>query len=137
MVKYSRQRESIKAYLMTRRDHPTADDVYTAIRRDFPNISLGTVYRNLSLLASMGEITRLSCGDGVDHFDYNTEPHYHFICKNCGCVQDIPMEFLRSIDDLAAKFFDGEIVGHSTVFYGTCSQCKNLKKAVDNDSKVC
>ena len=68
-LKYSRQREAIKCFLMTRKDHPTADVVYHSLRADFPNISLGTVYRNLTLLADLGEIARLRLGDGVDHFD--------------------------------------------------------------------
>ena len=73
-LKYSRQRESIKACLMGRKDHPTADALYTSIREQFPNISLGTVYRNLNLLVELGEIRKLSCGDGTDHFDYDTSP---------------------------------------------------------------
>ena len=73
-LKYSRQRESIKACLMSRKDHPTADALYTSIREQFPNISLGTVYRNLNLLVELGEIRKLSCGDGTDHFDYDTSP---------------------------------------------------------------
>lgn len=64
-LKYSRQRESIKACLMSRKDHPTADALYTSIREQFPNISLGTVYRNLNLLVELGEIRKLSCGDDV------------------------------------------------------------------------
>ena len=95
-LKYSRQRESIKACLMSRKDHPTADALYTSIREQFPNISLGTVYRNLNLLVELGEIRKLSCGDGTDHFDYDTSPHYHYVCRQCGRVMDIPMEQPRS-----------------------------------------
>ena len=73
-LKYSRQRESIKNYLLSTNEHPSADIVYQHVREDFPNISLGTVYRNLKLLAELGEITRFSCGDGSEHFDYTTEP---------------------------------------------------------------
>ena len=63
-LKYSRQRESIKANLMNRTDHPTADALYLSIREEFPNISLGTVYRNLNLLVELGEIIKFSAGDG-------------------------------------------------------------------------
>ena len=58
-IKYSRQREAIKEFMMTRKDHPTADVVYMNVRQEFPNISLGTVYRNLTLLSEMGELLRL------------------------------------------------------------------------------
>ena len=68
-LKYSRQRESIKEFLMTRKDHPTADVVYENVRKIYPNISLGTVYRNLSLLSELGEIQKLSNFGGADHFD--------------------------------------------------------------------
>ena len=64
-LKYSRQRESIKANLMSRHDHPTADALYASIREEFPNISLGTVYRNLNLLVETGEILKLTCGNGL------------------------------------------------------------------------
>ena len=80
-LKYSRQRESIKEFLAGRKDHPTADVIYENIRLQYPNISLGTVYRNLSLLSSIGEITKVSTGDGADHYDGNVHPHNHFICN--------------------------------------------------------
>ena len=73
-LKFSRQRESIRECLKNRTDHPTADAVYVTISKDYPKISLGTVYRNLNLLADMGEIQRFSSGDGSEHFDYNTDP---------------------------------------------------------------
>lgn len=122
-LKYSKQREMIKDFLMTRRDHPTADVVYTNVRRQNPNISLGTVYRNLSLLADLGEIQRLRLGDGTDHFDADTSPHYHFICTKCGQVIDLKMESIEGIRELAGADFEGTIDGHVTYFYGTCGDC--------------
>ena len=88
-LKYSRQREAIKSYLVSRHDHPTADMVYTAIRKIYPNISLGTVYRNLTLLEEQGDIIKISCGENSDRFDGRTDPHYHIICRECGCVEDL------------------------------------------------
>lgn len=125
-LKYSRQREMIKDFLMTRKDHPTADLVYSNIRQDCPNISLGTVYRNLTLLADLGEIQRLRVGDGIDHFDADTSSHYHFICSDCGAVIDLEMDSIDNITDIAGKNFDGSILGHVTYFYGKCSKCKEL-----------
>jgi len=124
-LKYSRQREMIKEFLMTRKDHPTADVVYMNVRQTYPNISLGTVYRNLTLLSELGEIQRLRVGDGIDHFDADTSPHYHFICNNCGAVIDLEMESIDSIMDIANKKFDGCIQGHFTYFYGKCPDCKD------------
>ena len=127
-LKYSRQRESIKACLMSRKDHPTADALYTSIREQFPNISLGTVYRNLNLLAEIGEIQKLSPGIGPDRFDGNPAPHYHFICRHCGCVMDLTVSGLDHINILAGQDFDGEIEGHITYFYGSCPSCKASEK---------
>lgn len=124
MLKYSRQRESIKNFLVTRYDHPTAETVYLNIKDEFPNISLGTVYRNLSLLAELGEIQKLSIGIGPDRFDGNPAPHYHFICSCCGSVLDLDVNGLEHINILAGQNFKGDIEGHLTYFYGKCPDCK-------------
>lgn len=128
MLKYSKQRESIKNFLVTRYDHPTAETVYLNIRKEFPNISLGTVYRNLNLLAEIGEIQKLSPGIGPDRFDGNPAPHYHFICRHCGCVMDLTVSGLDHINILAGQDFDGEIEGHISYFYGSCPSCKASEK---------
>lgn len=122
VLKHSRQREAIKTYLMSRTDHPTADQIYAALREEFPNISLGTVYRNLSLLEELGEIQRFRSGT-TDRFDGNAANHYHFICNECGCVDDIPLELQNSICELAAKAYNGTIDYHLTYFYGKCQNC--------------
>jgi len=122
-LKHSKQRDSIMEFLRERKDHPTADTVYMNVRKTFPNISLGTVYRNLTLLADIGEIARIRVGDGVDHFDADTSPHYHFICKECGSVIDLDMENMVFINETVNKNFDGLIEGHITYFYGKCGNC--------------
>lgn len=122
-MKYSRQRQVIKDFLMTRKDHPTADVVYTNVRQEYPNISLGTVYRNLTKLADIGEIQRLRVGDGVDHFDADISDHNHFICTSCGQVIDLTMDSIHSIVETAGEHFDGKIEGHVTYFYGLCGDC--------------
>lgn len=127
-LKYSRQRESIKASLMERRDHPTADALYTSIREEFPNISLGTVYRNLNLLVDLGEIQRLSCGDGTDHFDYDTSPHYHYVCKKCGSIVDLPMAASTRLEEEATRYVDGTVEEHTVFFYGVCGNCSHILK---------
>lgn len=124
-LKHSKQRDSIMEFLRERKDHPTADTVYMNVRKTFPNISLGTVYRNLTLLADIGEIARIRVGDGVDHFDADTSPHYHFICKECGSVIDLDMKDMVFINETANKNFDGLIEGHITYFYGKCSNCSS------------
>ncbi len=126
-LKHSKQRDSIKEFLIGRKDHPTADMVYMGVRQSFPNISLGTVYRNLTLLADIGEIARIRVGDGVDHFDADTSPHYHFICNECGSVSDLEMENMDALTETAGKNFGGMIEGHVTYFYGRCEKCCTQK----------
>ena len=125
-LKRSKQRDLIKDFLMGRNDHPTADVVYMNVRQQNPSISLGTVYRNLTLLADIGEIQRLRLGDGVDHFDADTSQHYHFVCSECGRVIDLEMDSIDGVTDIAAKNFNGNITGHITYFYGSCDQCTKV-----------
>mgnify|MGYP000358830015 FL=1 len=121
-LKYSRQREAIKEYLNSTKSHPTADSVYLHVKEEFPNISLGTVYRNLNLLADTGDALKISTPDGGAHFDGDTTPHYHVICTTCGKIYDLQ---LVEINALADAHFDGTIDAHTTLFYGTCSDCEN------------
>ncbi len=123
--KYSRQREAIKEFLCNTNEHPTADTVYMNIRETFPNISLGTVYRNLNLLADQGEIARINCQDGCDRYDGNSKLHYHFLCRSCGKVIDIEMESIEHINVIAGVGFAGKVEGHVTFFYGKCQECGN------------
>lgn len=123
-MKYSRQREAVKDLLSKHHDHPTADALYAELRATDPNISLATVYRNLNLLASLGEIKKLTFAAGADHFDAVTEPHYHFICQKCGAVHDVPMKVAAHLDHEASKYIGGVLEGHELVFYGTCEDCK-------------
>ncbi len=135
-LKHSKQRDMILAFLMGRNDHPTADTVYMNVRKKYPNISLGTVYRNLTLLADMGTISRLRLGDGADHFDADISPHYHFICTECGGVTDLQMESIDDITDIAGAGFDGKITGHVTYFYGICAACTRVSRSVQPVEKI-
>lgn len=127
-LKYSRQRESIKEFLMTRKDHPTADVVYENVKLIFPNISLGTVYRNLSLLADIGEIQKLTSFAGADHFDGRTDEHCHFLCTQCSKILDIENINFDPILKEANRNFKGEISGFNTRFYGLCENCMKSSK---------
>ena len=128
-LKYSRQRESIKHFLAETKDHPTADAVYLHVKKEFSNISLGTVYRNLNLLTDIGEAVKIATPDGGDRFDGRVEPHNHFLCKKCGRLLDLDLDMrsLEEVNQLAAENFDGIIESSSTLFYGECSDC--IKKS--------
>ena len=123
MIKHSRQREAIRENLMGRYDHPTAETVYMDIKEDFPNISLGTVYRNLSLLSDMGEIQKISTGTGPDRFDGNATPHCHFQCRVCFKVLDLAFDYPKELNAHAGKNFPGIIEGNHIQFFGQCPDC--------------
>lgn len=122
--KFSRQRESILENLKSRVDHPTADMVYSDIRLIYPNISLGTVYRNLSVLSEENEIQKIVTEDGVLRYDYNIEPHDHFVCTKCKCVTDMSYQINNMVIEETQKLFDGSIEKCDIIFYGLCKNCK-------------
>ena len=96
-TKKSKQREKIFYALKGTRSHPTAEWIYEEVRGDLPNISLGTVYRNLHVLKQQGKILELDFGEGTRRYDAFTHDHYHFICEECGSVKDldIPVGFTK------------------------------------------
>jgi Fur family peroxide stress response transcriptional regulator len=126
VLKYSRQRESIKNFLCGREDHPTADMVYTNIRKEYPNISLGTVYRNLSLLVELGEVRKITT-DGADRFDARVTPHSHFICRKCGKVMDVMIPIEDPLPTVNEQFSLGTADECRMEFFGICSQCEAIK----------
>ncbi len=99
--RYSRQREEILRVVQTTDTHPTADWVYEQVRKALPHVSLGTVYRNLNLLADEGLIQRVILDDGIVRFDGNTNDHHHFICTKTGKIYDV---VLPLGDELLTKF---------------------------------
>ncbi len=99
--RYSRQREEILRVVRETDSHPTADWVYEQVRKTLPHVSLGTVYRNLNLLADEGLIQRVILDDGVVRFDGNINEHHHFICAKTGKIYDVNLSLG---DDLLEKF---------------------------------
>ena len=128
VIQNSKQRDAIKQFLKTTDTHPTAETVYENIKTLYPNISLGTVYRNLNLLADLGEAIKITTPLGGDRFDGRTAPHYHFCCTHCGNVIDLDLKELNFVNEEAGKNFDGIIESHSMMFYGTCPAC--MKKII-------
>ncbi len=122
-MKHSTQRDAILNELCSRKDHPTADELYWALRRTMPNISMGTVYRNLSLLTDNGQIRRITCG-GADRFDATTDNHYHLQCTECGRVIDIEMPVMESLEREVENILNAAVLTHHLNFIGICENCK-------------
>lgn len=122
-LRMTRQRKVILEELRRMDSHPSADEVYEAVRREIPRISLGTVYRNLEVLSELGEIQKLELGGTIKRFDWNPNKHYHIRCLQCGRVDDAPVAPLTKIEDELYGSTVYEIVGHRLEFLGLCPNC--------------
>lgn len=119
----SKQREVILNLLKRTKSHPSAEWVYTEVKKDIPNISLGTVYRNLKLLQSMGEVSEISCEGDEGRFDGNTGLHYHITCQRCGKIRDLEGIILKGVDEKVATSTGFKIINHCVGFQGICPEC--------------
>ena len=107
--------------------HPTADEIYESVRKRLPSISLGTVYRNLDILASCGMIKKLDPGRTQMRFDGNLSEHHHLTCMRCGRIEDLSFEVsndpLENLKKLLGNLTKYGIFGHKLEFIGLCSSC--------------
>jgi Fur family peroxide stress response transcriptional regulator len=103
--------------------HPTANWLYGKLRIEFPNLSMGTVYRNIGILIQQGLISRIAFGSTFDHLDANMKPHYHFICEKCGSIMDLEVPPGENLDTRPYKSLGFEIQKHEIEFYGLCPKC--------------
>ena len=120
--RYSRQRELIYETLMHTDQHPTAEMVYQWLKPTNPNLSLGTVYRNLNLLVDEGAAVRMAFP--VERYDANVEPHAHFRCEQCGGVFDLDLPYDKALDEKALLASGHDIRAHELIFQGVCVNCK-------------
>ncbi|MEA1946614.1 MAG: transcriptional repressor [Thermodesulfobacteriota bacterium] len=125
----TKQRQVILEELRKLNTHPSADEIYKVVRRRLPRISLGTVYRNLEVLAQMGEIQKLELSGSLKRYDWNTNKHYHIRCVRCNRVDDAPIAPLNQLEDDLYEATVFEIIGHNLEFTGFCPECsKKIKK---------
>jgi Fe2+ or Zn2+ uptake regulation protein len=122
--RYTEQRAAVYRYLLQTDTHPTADDVFTTVRHDIPDISLATVYKSLETLVGCGLAVKLTYGDGSARYDGRTDPHHHARCLTCGAVKDVPgrleLNAVRSLD--AGPGFSVE--GYRLELIGYCGNCQ-------------
>jgi Fur family transcriptional regulator, ferric uptake regulator len=130
----TRQREVIREELQKLTSHPTAVALYAIVRRRLPKISLGTVYRNLELLARSGVIQKLDFAGGEARFDGNTARHDHVRCVHCGRLDDVEAASL-DFSNVAVNDWSGyQILGHRLEFFGICPQCRTGQPQTESKS---
>ncbi|QSH40471.1 transcriptional repressor [Lentisphaerota bacterium ZTH] len=128
-MKFSRtsQRRVILSELRKLKSHPTADDLYTIVREKLPQISLGTVYRNLDQMAAAGIIQKLELSGRQKRFDGNVEKHYHMRCPHCGAVKDVENERLADVENILSDVLDE--LGADSFWIEFTGHCKDCNKA--------
>lgn len=121
--KKSRQRERILELLQGTKSHPSADWIYERLKKDFKNLSMGTVYRNLGILIDQGFVIKIDFGSTFDRFDANVSRHYHFVCEKCGAISDVEMPFDDTLNRKAGRAGNFEVRNHRIEFFGICEKC--------------
>jgi Fe2+ or Zn2+ uptake regulation protein len=136
--RFTRQRKVILDTLKATDTHPTAEDVYNRLKKDYPDLSLGTVYRNLNVLCELGEITRVDGNFPSDRFDGNNFPHYHLYCNSCKGILDLPITYASEIDENVRREAKCEIFSHSILFSGICASClaETKSKQAKNSGEI-
>ena len=126
-----RKRTAILSFLRQTKDHPSAEMVYNHLKAEIPDLSLGTVYRNLSMFKAQGEIISVGTVNGVERFDGNVEPHVHFVCNGCNAVIDLPQiqvpeELNRQVKDATG----GTVEMCNLSFNGLCKECAAKQEGI-------
>ncbi|MGB7294233.1 MAG: transcriptional repressor [Candidatus Aminicenantales bacterium] len=119
------QRLAIMRFLGSDRSHPSAEEVYAAVKKQFPTISLATVYNTLQALRERGEVVEVGFDPVKKRFDAVSESHHHLICVRCRKIVDIPERFSPVLTDEEKKGY--EVIRSQVEFYGLCPQCRSRK----------
>lgn len=121
--RYTEQRAAVYRYLMHTDAHPTADDLFTSVRSEIPDISLATVYKSLEALVGCGLATKLTYGDGSARYDARTDPHPHARCLTCGAVLDVPGRLNHAALTELGPVSGFQVEGYRLELVGHCETC--------------
>ena len=123
-TKHFRKRSAILSCIRSTTTHPSAEMVHEMLQEAHPDISLATVYRNLSLFKTQGLIQSLGMIHGIERFDGNTNPHVHFVCNCCSAIMDLhQMDAPQRLCSEAAQHIGGQVDSCQLMFFGTCRAC--------------
>ena len=129
--KQFKKRQAILDFLQQTTDHPSAEMVYSHLKSEYPDLSLGTVYRNLSMFKEQGQIISVGTVNGVERFDGNTKPHVHFVCTSCDGVSDLPeVKIPQELNRQVTTATGGKIESCQLTFTGECKECLKKKPVV-------
>lgn len=121
----TKQKESILYILRNTRSHPTADIIYEELRKQIPNISKGTVYRNLKLLIESGLVSDINLNDTISKYEIKQQTHYHLRCEKCNKVSDIEIPVDKYLNKRVAQKTGLKISSHQLEFRGICINCQH------------
>ncbi len=131
-LRITKQRRMILEEVKKSKSHPTADKIYDLVKKEIPDISMGTVYRNLDILSEEGLVRKLELAHLQRRYDGNMENHYHVLCTECGRVDDLTTRGVDDIEELLGVKSYYQITGHRLKFFGICPDCKNRMKQADS-----
>lgn len=128
IIRRSKKRDAMLRLLRDTECHPSADWIYHRLRREYPDLSLGTVYRNLNQLTEEGLICSVGVINGQERYDAKTFPHAHFICGGCGAVLDLPeLDSARDYLDAVSTQYGFLAESHEFSIRGLCKDCKKIQ----------
>ncbi len=121
--RFTEQRAAVYRFLCASTAHPTADDMFTAVRTEIPDISLATVYKALETLVGCGLAVKLTYGDGSARYDGRTDPHPHARCLRCGAVVDVPGRLDPNSFGGLGRLDGFEVRSYRLELVGICATC--------------
>lgn len=124
-LRHSKQRDRIYEYLCSSREHPSAEMIYDFLKGELPNLSLGTVYRNLGQLEQMGKVVRVTSVDNRERYDAICRDHAHFVCSVCGRVIDLDGVDVDAVKALCNLNDGSSVKMIHLVLGGVCSDCSH------------
>lgn len=123
--KVTPQRLIIYKAIINNREHPTAEEVYEQVKKDYPGLSPATVYKTLALFVKLGIIREYGYEDGVNRYDSSTKPHAHLICTNCKKITDIDLPSIEKVMEEIEEVKDFELRSYRFELYGICKNCSS------------
>jgi len=126
-IRITPQRLEMISILKDSKEHVTAEHIYKKLVKQFPSVSIATVYNNLKLFVNLGIVKELQFGESLSKFEWIEKDHYHIICSSCGKIEDFYYPQLKEVESFAQDLSKFKIKNHHLLFYGLCKECSKQK----------